>query len=68
MDLPQLVEMVRLDLQAAGAAAAAAISITELRAALFPLVALDCLGAMAERERACVREVRRKKTKWEQKE
>ena len=47
--------MVRLDPEAAGAAAAAAMSITELRVAFFPLVALDCLGAMAKRESVCVR-------------
>ena len=61
-----------MDAGAAGAAAAA-MSITEPMV-FFPFAALDFLGAMEERDNACVREgtcvreVWRKKMKREQKE
>ena len=55
MDLLQLAEMVCLDAGASAAAAAMSMSTVEWREALLPLAAaLACLGAMVEREGACV--------------
>ena len=71
MDLPQLVEMVRFDPEAAAAATAMTMSTVERSEAFLPLAAaLDRFGAMAEIGGACVRAVtcvrgsKRKKMKW----